>query len=339
MKMTPVAGPVLPSADVGSGSSVSPERREAARRAYNNPEGVTVTQVEKPEDIEALAEALNTRSPRVIKMKTNHTTASTKWENPTEEVPVETKETPGESALSSPSETVDPEVSRPISPQFAALAKQKRALQVMEQQLAAREKALEEKSQSATGIDPEELKRNPLEVLKREGVTYDLLTEHLLGEQSGVTPEIRALQEEIKALREGVDTKFSERDSQTEQQVLAELARDAKRLVESNPEEYELIAGTGSEKKVTELIHRIFKKTGEVLDVAEAAKLIEDQLVEDSLKATSFNKIRSKLTPTETTQVDQPAKPGIRTLTNRDTAQRVQSRRDRAIGAFFGKLK
>jgi hypothetical protein len=224
----------------------------------------------------------------------------------------------------------------PLSPQFAALAKQRRALQAKERELSDREKALTTQSTSV-GVEGlvARLKSEPLSVLQEHGVTYDQLTEAILSNQSN--PEIQSLKAEIKALKEGVDTKLSERDTQAEQQVLAEIQRDVNQRASSG-DEYEMIRATGKQAEVKELIHRTWKETGEILDVSEAMNLVEDELVRDALATVNISKIKSKLQPASPPPSQQQSRQ-IRTLTNRDTASPSISRRDRAIAAALGTLK
>lgn len=332
MKVTPIAGPGQGTADIGSGST-SPDRKAAAKAAYMG-EAPPEQETQQPQEQEEFARAARVKR---IKMRTQVSTDRAI----APELVQETPQTEQESTLSPTNETVEPEVTRPISPQFAALAKQRRALLVKEQELAKKEKALADQEQlPGSSIDLAKLKSQPLAALKEAGVTYEQLTEEILAEQSGITPEVRALRDEVESLKKGIDDKLSERDQQAERQVLTEMRREADRLVATG-DEFEMIRGTKSQSKIIDLIHRNWKASGEVLDVSEAAQLIEDQLVEDSLKMANFGKVRSRLTPEQQaqTQVPRPQQQGIKTLTNRDTAVRPSSARDRAIAAFFGTLK
>lgn len=237
------------------------------------------------------------------------------------------------------------EATKPLSPQFAALAKAKRALQVKERELAQREEAL--KSQGTSNADEilARLKADPLSVLNENGVSYDQLTEAILN-GSGSNSEILKLQNEIKALKEDLSKQFETRDQQAEQQVLREIRREADMLT-SQGDEFEAIRQARAQSKVVELIHRTWQKTGEVLDVSEAAKLVEEQLIEDALPFVKFKKVQEKLTPQQQVEAQAPAQVNeaapnthvktMRTLTNRDAARPGTSdRRARAIAAFNG---
>jgi hypothetical protein len=253
--------------------------------------------------------------------------------------------TPTSEALEEPltpvtnSETTAPVVedTKPLSPQFAALAKQRRALQAKERELADREKALtSQPTQKGVEELTARLKSQPLSVLQEYGVTYDQLTEAILTNQSGSNPEIFALKQEIKALKEGVDKTLSEKDAQTEKQVLTEIRKESERLAKAG-DAFELVRVTDSYQDVVDLIHRTYKETGEILDVQEAMQDVENYLVNEAVRIASTGKVKSKIAPA--TPQQQPQQKQIRTLTNRDTASPVLDRKARAIAAALGTLK
>lgn len=232
------------------------------------------------------------------------------------------------------------EVTEPLSPQFAALAKQRRALQVKEREIADREKALTEKTAaSPVGIDVARLKSDPLGVLLENGVSYDQMTQAILDQQNGVTPQLTALQNKIKALEENFDKKLTDKDEQTKQQALTEMRKEAT-LLSAQGEEFALVRETKSIPTVVKLIESTYNETGEVLDVHEALALVENQLLKETETLARLQKVQTKLTP-ETpapTQTVQPPRQ-MKTLTNRDTASVPMSRKARALAAFNGTLK
>jgi hypothetical protein len=239
-----------------------------------------------------------------------------------------------------PNEVAEPgsEVTQPLSPQFAALAKQKRALQVKEREIADREKALAERSGTQPGmIDAARLKADPLRVLEEAGVSYEALTEAVMSDMGKPDRYVRELEAKIKTLEEGIDKKLTDRDTQAEQQVLAEMRREATALI-AEGDAFEMVRETGSVPHVMKLIERTYRETGEVLDVREALRLVEDELVDESLKVARLQKVQSRLAPPAPVQPP-PRQSGMRTLTNRDTAQIPMSAKQRAMAAFHGNLK
>ena len=257
-------------------------------------------------------------STRKIVMQTNRTPASDSMRG--EVPPREPGNIPGNSQSDADEET------KPLSPQYAALAKTRRALQVKERALMEREKALSETNKG--WIDPATLKSSPLRVLLDQGVTYDQLTQEILNSQHN--PEIDALKKEIEALRTGVDTKFKTTADAQEQQALREMAREAEQLAKSSPD-FELIQATRSVPDVIRLIETTYRKTGEVIPVTEAMKLVEDELLADSMKLAKIEKIRNAIAPKE--QLLAP-----KTLTSRNSATQPMTAKQRALAAFYGTL-
>ena len=289
---------------------------------------------------------------KTITMKTQQSTNRHELVSPAEansevQPGVETKV---ENPIIDGSEAPKVEATKPLSPQFAALAKQKRALQLERAKLEQEKAELASKSQ----VNPEEflskadLKANPLKIFDGTGISYDDLTQAILNNPQGANGEIKALEAQIKALKEEFSTQLAERDTQAEQQVLKELRREAD-LLTSHGDEFEAIRQARAQSKVVELIHKTWKQTGEILDVTEAAKLIEEQLIEDALPFAQMKKVQTKLTPQEAAlvQAAEATKPQtqastkvMRTLTNRDaTTPGLIDRRSRAIAAFNGTLK
>ncbi len=343
MKVTPI-----PSSNGGNPSNaitpseghISSEALQRAKAIAAGGSNISVTPSDTPIDPQvARAQA----SIRKIRMKTN---VSPDRFNPVLEAAAAAaaaESVPGaESATIDPIEQVNATVedTKPLSPQFAALARQRRALQVKERELADREKAISS-TPKESNIEAR-LKSEPLRVLQEAGVTYDQLTEAILADQSGINPEIQALRNEIKALKEGVDKNLSDRDAQAEQAVLAEMMKEAEQLTKEG-DTYEMVREFKSLPDVKELILRTYKQTGEVLDVAEALQLVEDDLLSENLKIANIKKIQSRLNSTQDSSVQdnnlQIQSKQMKTLTSRDGATQLLSRRDRAIAAMKGTLK
>lgn len=229
------------------------------------------------------------------------------------------------------------EATQPLSPQLALLAKQKRALQVRERELQTREKALLSQSSGTTAIDVARLKAEPLSVLLENGITYDQLTEALMSNTGN--SEINALKAEIESLRQGIDQKFTDKDSQAKQQVLAEMQREAEKLVRQS-DDYEFVREQGKVPTVMELIDRTYEDNGEVLEVSEALRLVEEELFNEAKKIANFKKMQGQMQGRMATQYQpQQRYTGMRTLTNRDTASVPLSAKARAMAAFYGTLK
>lgn len=336
MKVTPIAhssgqpGQALGSVDVGrTASPMKLERARAVARGEKVPE--------QAEDPQANRIQQNVRS---IRMRTQR---STNREEPIEEPGEATGAVAGEGAAAVSSipdngEQAVVEATQPLSPQFAALAKQKRALQVKEREIQDREKALAANAPTGDADLVARIKSDPLSVLQEHGVTYDQLTEAILAGGSGMNPDIQALKDEIKALKEGVDKTFITKEEQAEEAALTEMLYEAESLAKDG-DAFEMIRERNAYDRVLRLIHDTYKKTGRVLDVSEAMNKVEGALLDDAEKLARIKKVQSKLAPPATPPLQQQPPRQMRTLTARDSASTSMSARQRAIAAFNGTLR
>jgi hypothetical protein len=343
MKVSPLAqGTGVPAAsDTTEGRSASQDRLSRAKQVA---EGKT------PQERTKINDAQVDRAEQSIKKIKMRTQRSVYRELPQEDEQLLDPATlsPEQSNISDTVEqaaSVTEEI-KPIGPQFAAIAKAKRALQVKEREIQAREEAL--KSNPGTtpgGISIESVKANPLSVLREAGVTNDQLTEAILAEADSHHPKFDKYDAELNALREEIKNQnksLSERDEHQKRQVLAQMERDAAQIV-AQGDEYEMVREKKAIKSVIKLIDREYTENGNVLDVDEALGLVENALLEEALEYARIKKVQSKLTPAQPQQ-PQPQNTNsnvrvMRTLTNRDGASVPSSSRERAIAAFWGKQR
>lgn len=344
MKMTPVVAGAVASAPTPTNQGVSTDRKAAAKAAF-----LGEAHMEKSDTPTDPLTETRERNIRTIKMTTNASPdrpidlSAANTEAPSQE---STTESGAQSRISDINEeTQDGEVQKPLSPQFAALAKQKRALQVKESEIRQREEALKAREADGTSGGRSsfitEVKSNPLAILREAGVSYDELTEAVLADQSGVTPEIQSLlhkqQEKIEALENQLNKGFTERDEFAVRQTLHEIKKETSRLINSG-DDFELIRDMGAVDDVVSLIHENYKRTGEVMDTDEACKLIENELMLEGEKIIKAKKLQAKFAPqTQTQPAVMPRQ--MRTLTARDNASMPAGRRERALAAFYGTLK
>jgi len=339
MKVSPLAqGTGVPAAsDSSLGRTADPAKLERAKA------------IAQGQSVEALPDAQAERVQQNIKKIKMKTQVSQNRHEFTEPEMPQVEESP---IVDTNEQAPVVEETKPLSPQFAALAKAKRALQVKERELAQREEAL--KSAPAGEDWKANLKANPLSVLQDAGVTYEQLTEAILNSQNAPIDPNKLRSELKEELKKELLNEFGTRDQQAEQQVLSEMKREVLGLT-SEGDDYQAIREAKAEQQVVNLVHRVWQKgwpdkgypPGYVMDVTEAAQYVEDQLIEEALPFAKLKKVQSRLTPAEEAEqaVQNPAVPKpntkiMRTLTNRDNASPTgMDRRSRAIAAMLGTLK
>lgn len=269
-----------------------------------------------------------------------------------------TIETPPESVVATP---VPEKKDDFLSPKFAALARQEKQIRAATQKLKAEKDAFEaEKNARLNGYIPKErLKTDFLGALQEAGTSYDEATQALLNAPQGqVDPTVRALQAQVQELTSKL-SQFTKSQEETQtsayKQAVDTIRHKVKGLIEANPE-FEAIKALDQTEAVVSLIEETFKADGYVMSEEEAAREVEEHLIEESIRMAGLEKVKKKLAPalveeTPIPQVSQPSaqkqaiqqQPQIKTLTNAVNStvpQRLtdKERRQRAILAAQGKL-
>lgn len=229
------------------------------------------------------------------------------------------------------------EPAAPLSPQFAALARQAQQLRKQQQDFKTAQEAW--KQETGEYVSKKDLRERTREVLSQEGITYDKLVEMELANPTDPQQQLLSKIQELEQKLADTDKKFTDKESQRDidgrTQAVAVIQNDVNLLVEADAA-YETIKATNNQKEVVKLIESIFDAEGIVLTVEEAAKQIEEELVTQSVKKlqslSQLNKIKAKLNPPTTPS--EPAKDSPRpTLTNNLGSTKPLSARERAIMA------
>lgn len=316
MKISPVAG--TPTIAQPTNTGMTPDKLARIKGIASGQPVTEPTQEEKDKLLAA------TQQPS-IKMNTNGTpltldSAAAELESTIPDPGVQTIE--------------EPEVTQPLSPQLAAIARQRRALDVQKRELAEREKALNGPSRADL---ESRLKSAPLSVLQELGVTYDQLTKEILGQQSNNNPEVEKLKAEIAELKTGVEKKFSDGEVAQETHAINYVADKLDAIVGLG-DDFDLLKAAEGEEEVIRRVYTHWKRTGKELDVATVAKEYQEELAEEAAKYARIKSVQSRLLPAEPAQ-SAPIQQGIRTLTNKDSARPAMDRKQRAMLAMTGQLK
>lgn len=238
-----------------------------------------------------------------------------------------------------PAETLN----APSSDRFAILARKEKAMRDRVRQIEEQERAFRQREQElqSTYVPKDKLTKDPLAVLSELGIPYDKITEQALAQQNPWEANVRAMKDEIASLRQMLETtQKTQQEQQTTQyqNAIKQIQHDVSQLVESNPD-FELIKNMGAADQVVELIEHTYKTEGRVLNTTEAAKIIEDYLFENTLKAAKLSKITKALTPAQAAAQEAKGTQPAPTLTHTQTVapSKPMSEKDRiarAIAAF-----
>lgn len=267
---------------------------------------------------------------------------------------------PIEAAPEVPKEEVKQEA---VSPKLAELARRERQLRQLQKQIQEEKAALKSKEDEykTSYISKAKLLENPYQTLLDNGYTYEQIAQlpmQIPNEQDRAVQGVKAELAALKAEQEAVKKSNEEQTKKNYEAAVNQVRRDATALVETN-EEYSTIKESNAVEAVVELIKQTFDTDGTILSVEEAAKQVEDHLLEEAIKMASLTKVKAKLTPIAETpaipekktfdqavhqQSNQQIKQPIKTLTNAaatmpSSGLTAKQRRERAMAAFKGQLQ
>lgn len=250
----------------------------------------------------------------------------------------------------------------PLSTQYALLARKEKALrskaQAQDSALKTREEAIRAREEALKAKDVEyqsnyipknRLTENTIETLLEAGITYDQITQMALN-QSQVQQDpatqlaIKRLEAQIKAQAEQQEKAakaYEESQSVQYKQAVNQITQEVKNLVKSD--DFEVIRATNSVSDVVDLIEKTFKADGILLSVEEAAREVEEYLVDEALKLSELKKIQQRKKPVTQApkQTEQPKQQSqtMKTLTNAVGTSRPLTAKERAVLAFKNELK
>ena len=238
-------------------------------------------------------------------------------ENVSQDVVQDSEQTPVETQV--PQEQPVPK----FDPRDADFVRKMTTLTQRESQLQRRSqelKALEEDAKFARELR-ELRKSNPMEAMKRVGLSYQELTEHALNTDPR-DQEMRQLKEELAALK-GEWTQNTQRSQEQERnQVIQGAMQELNAVIDKSPDDFELIKMQNRHQDVLDTCSEYYRQTGKFLSFKDAAVEVEKLLEEQAAELFKAKKILSKYGPKQEPKEENPqvnAEPQQRTLSNNMT--------------------
>ena len=245
----------------------------------------------------------------------------------------------------------------PMAAKYAALAKHQKALRQQQVEIQEQRRAIEQERQliEQAKTFKQRLTQDPYGVMLEQGLTADQVAALMLQQPNPEDQKYSLLQQEMKAIKDAQEQARTEMQRVQEQQyedAKKQIRNDVERLVSAN-DSFETIQTMGATEAVVALIEETFNSEGRLMDLEEAAREVEDYLVEEAMKIAQLKKIRAKFNPapdpqqvpqkTLTQQTPLQTQQQLKTLSNRITETTARpmtqrERRERAILAFQGKL-
>lgn len=253
----------------------------------------------------------------------------------------ESKKTIPEAASST-----QPDKTGELDPRMEQLAKRERAIRNQARQLEQQKRDWEAKINPPKPAPTiEDFKQQFLKDPSSLGLSYEDIANVAMSAPTPENQQLNALNAkiaELEAKLSGTDQKITSAQEKAYSDAVKQISREVESIVGNN-ESFEMIRATSNQAAVVALIEETYKEEGYVMTSEDAAKQVEEYLVDKNLKIASLKKIQEKLNP----QMEQPLKPQRQsqtsTLTRATTVPSTQTlspkdRKARAIAAFQGKL-
>jgi hypothetical protein len=203
-----------------------------------------------------------------------------------------------------------------LTPQMAALARKEQRFRQSEQQLKARETALEERAAKYAKLEEMQAKLAAKDYSGLDGVVnYDEYTNWLIDRANAQSPEAKALQE-MKAQVEGIDKTQKEFVEKQYTAAIEQRRTAVNALVESNPD-FGIIKRAGRTEAVVQHIVDTYNEDSKELSVEQAAKEVKEILIEQAKRAAGFLEEEPKAKPVAG---EKKPLPPLKTITNNMTA-------------------
>lgn len=237
---------------------------------------------------------------------------------------------PAQTTGAAPEVTAPAAIEPAVSPQFAALARKEKALRAEIQKFKsekdtwlAEQKQAQDKYKTDY-VPKERLKSDAIGALLEEGFSLDQIAKMTLEYNNAQDPRVARLMariDELEGKTKSIDSRIVEDQSQAVEQALNQMRNEAKILIDSDPA-YETIKATNNIEAVVKHIKRTYDEDDVILSVEDAAKEVEEILIEDAIKIAGLQKVKQKLQPApqEPEKIDSKQQLQPKTLTHEMTS-------------------
>lgn len=186
-------------------------------------------------------------------------------------------------------------------PRLAELARKEMLLREEARKVEAQKAELETLRKQAAepkGMTAEEWKAKFLEDPSSVGMTYDEMANRYLNQPTEEVQKLSALEAKIAQLESQLgqgNKAYEEAQAQAYANAMKQLRAQTNQIVESAPQDFELISSQGAHDQVVKLIEDTYRAEGRLMSVKQAAEEVEKQLLDRALSFAALNKVKQKL--------------------------------------------
>jgi len=266
---------------------------------------------------------------------------------PVESAKAEGTQPPIQEAPKAPEASSQQLEASPVDPRIAELERKERLLREQARKLAAEKAAFDQGRQQQApkpnALTAEEWKAQFMKNPEALGINRQEMADLYLTQPSEERQMVSRLEAKIAELESQIgqgSKQMEEAQAKAYDNALRQMKAETQRLVETSPQDYELVSANGAYDAVVGLIEATYKEEGILMSVKDAATRVEEHLLSKALKSADLKKVREKLLPQQAaagqpavqqTQAQQKTSP---TLSQSMAAAKPMTPRERAIAAF-----
>ena len=202
---------------------------------------------------------------------------------------------------SSDAGTPDEPAPDPFSRRFAQLAREQKKLRQERDEMKRLQQEIETRKQTIGSVDElrQLAKEDPYKLVKELGINFKDLSEQVIN-KGEITAE-QKMAGEMKRLRDEIDAMKAEREKLAEEKEAEVNARtyagfiDQIKTFVNNGEQYEFIKANEAYGVIAEVMQEHYNQTQEVMDYADAARIVEDHYEAEAEKFLKVSKFEQRL--------------------------------------------
>jgi len=236
----------------------------------------------------------------------------------------------------------------PFSRRFAQLAREQKKLRQEREEMKRLQQEMQANKQSIGSVDElrQLAKEDPYKLVKELGINFKDLSQQVIN-KGEITPE-QKMAGEMKRLRDEIDAMKAERQKLAEEKEAEVNARtyagfiDQIKTFVNNGDQYEFIKANDAYGVIAEVMQEHYNQTQEVMDYADAARIVENHYeaeAEKFLKVSKFEqRLKERYAPAQTEPVAGQAKEEVQTSEKEPSKTLTNTQVQRAPGDKPAKL-
>ena len=226
----------------------------------------------------------------------------------------------------------------PFSRRFAQLAREQKKLRQERDEMKRLQQEMQSQKQTIGSVDElrQLAKDDPYKLVKELGINFKELSEQVINKgeitaEQKMAGEMKRLRDEINEMKAEREKLAEEKEAEVNARTYAGFIDQIKTFV-NNGEQYEFVKANDAYSVIAEVMQEHYNQTQEVMDYADAARIVEDHYEAEAEKFLKVPKLEQRLkerfapakTEPEAGQADEEAEASEKTPSKTLTNSQVQ---------------